>query len=128
MPKAEGKKFKFETEKAIRADFLETIEYKGETQNITYDTDELSAVCPFSGLPDYGILMINYVPDKKIIELKSLKYYITSFRNIGIYQEALTNRIYKDLKKVLKPKYLRIETDYNVRGGINSNCVIDSEM
>lgn len=128
MPKAEGKKFKFESEKAIRTGFLETIEYKGETQNITYDTDELSAVCPFSGLPDYGILMINYVPDKKIIELKSLKYYLISFRNVGIYQEALTNRIYKDLKKVLKPKYLRIETDYNVRGGINSNCVIDSEM
>jgi len=128
MPKAEGKKFKFESEKAIRTDFLETIEYKGETQNITYDTDELSAVCPFSGLPDYGILMINYIPDKKIIELKSLKYYIISFRNVGIYQEALTNRIYKDLKKVLKPKYLRIETDYNLRGGISANCVIDSEM
>jgi 7-cyano-7-deazaguanine reductase len=128
MPKAEGKKFKFESEKAVRADFLETIEYKGETQDITYDTDELSAVCPFSGLPDYGILRINYVPDKKIIELKSLKYYLISFRNVGIYQEALTNRIYKDLKKVLKPKYLRIETDYNVRGGISANCVIDSEM
>jgi 7-cyano-7-deazaguanine reductase len=128
MPKAEGKKFKFESEKAIRADYLETIEYKGETQNITYDTDELSAVCPFSGLPDYGILMINYIPGKKIIELKSLKYYIISFRNVGIYQEALTDRIYKDLKKLLKPKYLRIETDYNLRGGISSNCVIDSEM
>lgn len=128
MPKAEGRKFKFESEKSIRTDFLETIDYKGETQNITYDTDELSAVCPFSGLPDYGILMINYVPDKKIIELKSLKYYLISFRNVGIYQEALTNRIYKDLKKILKPKYLRIETDYNLRGGISANCVIDSEM
>lgn len=128
MPKAEGKKFKFESEKAICTDFLETIDYKGATQDITYETDELSAVCPFSGLPDYGILMINYVPDKKIIELKSLKYYIISFRNVGIYQEALTNRIYKDLMKVLKPKYLRIETDYNLRGGISANCVIDSEM
>jgi 7-cyano-7-deazaguanine reductase len=128
MPKAEGKIFKFDSEKGIRADFLETIEYKGETQDITYETDELSAVCPFSGLPDYGFLRINYVPDKKIIELKSLKYYLISFRNVGIYQEALTNRIFKDLKKVLKPRYLRVETDYNTRGGIDSNCVIDSEM
>ncbi|MFO7810310.1 MAG: preQ(1) synthase [Candidatus Delongbacteria bacterium] len=128
MPKAEGKTFKFESEKAIRTDFLETLAYKGETQEITYETDELSAVCPFSGLPDYGILRINYVPDKKIIELKSLKYYIVSFRNTGIYQEALTNRIYKDLKKVLKPEYLRVETDYNTRGGIDSTCVIDSEI
>ncbi len=128
MPKAEGKKFRFETEKSIKADFLETIDYKGETQNITYETDELSAVCPFSGLPDYGFLNINYIPDKKIIELKSLKYYLISFRNVGIYQEALTDRIYKDLKKALKPKYLRIETVYNTRGGIDSTCVIDSEM
>ena len=128
MAKAEGKIFKFDSEKAIKADFLETIDYKGETQDITYETDELSAVCPFSGLPDYGFLSINYVPDKKIIELKSLKYYLISFRNVGIYQEALTNRIYKDLKKVLKPRYLKIQTDYNTRGGIDSTCVIDSEM
>ncbi|MBN2857862.1 MAG: NADPH-dependent 7-cyano-7-deazaguanine reductase QueF [Candidatus Delongbacteria bacterium] len=112
----------------MKADFLETIDYKGETQDITYDTDELSAVCPFSGLPDYGFLSINYIPDKKIIELKSLKYYLISFRNVGIYQEALTDRIYKDLKKVLKPRYLKVETVYNTRGGIDSTCVIDSEM
>ena len=128
MPKAEGMIFEFSDESGIRPELLETIDYDGNKQEITYETDELSAVCPFSGLPDYGVLSINYVPKNKIIELKSLKYYITSFRNVGIYQEALTNRIYNDLFKLLDAEYLRIETDYNIRGGINANCVMDSEM
>jgi 7-cyano-7-deazaguanine reductase len=128
MPKAEGMIFEFQDESAISPELLETIDYKGNKQEITYDTDELNAVCPFSGLPDFGVLIITYVPNKKLIELKSLKYYITSFRNVGIYQEALTNRIYNDLFKLLKPEYLRIETDYNTRGGIDANCVMDSEM
>ncbi|MBU4485455.1 MAG: preQ(1) synthase [Candidatus Delongbacteria bacterium] len=127
MAKAEGKRFKFDDETSIRADFLETIDYKGETQNITFETDELSAVCPFSGLPDFSKLKIQYIPDKKIVELKSLKYYLISFRNIGIYQEELTDRIYKDLKALLKPQYIRIETNYNVRGGILSTCVVESD-
>ncbi|MDA3885569.1 MAG: preQ(1) synthase [Candidatus Delongbacteria bacterium] len=128
MPQAEGMIFDFQDESAIRPELLETIDYDGNKQEITYETDELSAVCPFSGLPDYGVLSINYVPKKKIIELKSLKYYITSFRNVGIYQEALTNRIYNDLFKLLDAEYIRIETDYNIRGGISANCVMDSEM
>ncbi|MBN2790607.1 MAG: NADPH-dependent 7-cyano-7-deazaguanine reductase QueF [Candidatus Delongbacteria bacterium] len=128
MPKAEGMTFEFQDESAIRPELLETIDYNGNKQEITYDTDELNAVCPFSGLPDFGVLRILYVPKKKLIELKSLKYYITSFRNVGIYQEALTNRIYNDLFKLLDPEYLRIETDYNTRGGIDANCVMDSEM
>ena len=128
MPKAEGMIFEFQDESGIRPELLETIDYDGNKQEILYDTDELSAVCPFSGLPDYGMLSIGYIPNKKIIELKSLKYYITSFRNVGIYQEALTNRIYNDLFKLLDPEFMRIETDYNVRGGINANCVMDSDM
>ena len=128
MPKAEGMIFEFSDESGIRPELLETIDYDGNKQEIIYETDELSAVCPFSGLPDYGVLNIGYIPNDKIIELKSLKYYITSFRNVGIYQEALTNRIYNDLFKLLEPEFLRIETDYNVRGGINANCVMDSDM
>ncbi|NOR46312.1 MAG: NADPH-dependent 7-cyano-7-deazaguanine reductase QueF [Candidatus Delongbacteria bacterium] len=128
MPKAEGMIFDFQDESGIRPELLETIDYDGNKQEILYDTDELSAVCPFSGLPDYGMLSIGYIPNKKIIELKSLKYYITSFRNVGIYQEALTNRIYNDLFNLLEPEFLRIETDYNTRGGINANCVMDSDM
>jgi 7-cyano-7-deazaguanine reductase len=127
MAKASGKIFGFDSHKSIRTDFLETIPYKGETQDITFETDELSAVCPFSGLPDFSNLNIHYVPNKRIVELKSLKYYLISFRNVGIYQEELTDRIYKDMKNLLKPKSIRIETNYNVRGGIFTTCVIDSE-
>jgi len=67
-----------------------------------------------------------YVPDKKLVELKSLKYYFISFRNAGIYQEAATNKIFNDLFKLLKPRSLIIKTVYNVRGGIGATCVMNS--
>jgi 7-cyano-7-deazaguanine reductase len=127
MPTAEGKTFEYQDESAIRADFLETIDYTGSPQEVTYETDEFSAVCPFSGLPDIGKVVITYVPDRKLVELKSLKYYFVSFRNAGIYQEAATDRIYKDLFRLLAPKRLVVKTIYNLRGGIASTCVMDSE-
>lgn len=127
MPVPEGKTFEFQDESAIRADFLETIDYDGNPQEVTYETDEFSAVCPFSGLPDIGRVAITYVPDRRLVELKSLKYYFVSFRNAGIYQEAATNRIYNDLHRLLEPKRLIVKTEYNLRGGIASTCVMDSE-
>jgi 7-cyano-7-deazaguanine reductase len=128
MPESEGRIFSFENEEAIRADFLETLEYDGLPQEITCETGEFSAVCPFSGLPDLGRVTISYIPDGKIVELKSLKYYFVSFRNVGIYQEAATNRIYSDLARVLEPKYLSVETVYNTRGGIDARCFIDTPL
>jgi 7-cyano-7-deazaguanine reductase len=125
MAKAEGRIFKFEDENCIQTKLLETFEYIGEPQFITYETKEFSAVCPFSGLPDYGKLTIEYIPKKFCLELKSLKYYLTSYRYVGIYQEAATNRLFKDIYKVLKPKYLKITTIYNTRGGIDSTCSIE---
>lgn len=125
--KADGRTFKFESEDSIRTEFLETIEYDGNPQEIKYETDEFSAVCPFSGLPDMAKLTIIYVPDKKIVELKSLKYYFISFRNVGIFQEVATNRIYNDLYNCLKPGYLMVKTDYNIRGGILSTSIVDSD-
>ncbi len=126
MAVAEGKTFKFEDEDSIQEGFLETIDYDGNPQEITYETDEFSAVCPFSGLPDIGRVIVVYVPERKLVELKSLKYYFISFRNVGIYQEAATNRIYNDLHRCLKPNYLMVKTVYNIRGGIVSTCVMDS--
>src|SRR5208337_5209225 len=123
MPKAEGRKYKFQPETEIDAKVLETISYKGKKQLIEYRTKEFSAVCPFSGLPDIAEVIIKYIPDKKIVELKSLKYYFISFRNVGIYQEAATDRIFGDIKKLLKPKYLYVETNYNTRGGIEAKCI-----
>ena len=127
MPVAEGKIFNFEDESSIQSDFLESIEYSGNPQKIKYETDEFSAVCPFSGLPDIAKVEIDYIPDNKIVELKSLKYYFMSFRNVGIYQEAATDRIYRDLHRVLLPKYLSVKTVYNVRGGILATCIMDSD-
>ncbi|MCP4049592.1 MAG: NADPH-dependent 7-cyano-7-deazaguanine reductase QueF [bacterium] len=125
MAKAEGKIFSFDNENTIRAELLEVFPYSGEKQYIKYETKEFSPVCPFSGLPDFGQLIIIYIPKKYCIELKSLKYYLTSYRNVGIYQEAATNRIYKDIYKVLKPKYIKITTVYNTRGGIDTTCEIE---
>ncbi len=126
MPGPEGKIFDFKDEKEIRTDFLETIKYTGGKQLIEYKTKEFSAVCPFSGLPDIAEVIIRYIPSSKIIELKSLKYYFVSFRNVGIYQEKATDRIFKDLKKILKPEYLYVETIYNTRGGIDAKCVMET--
>ena len=113
MPVAEGLTLEFNDETAIRVDLLETFPYDGNPQQVNYTTKEFSAVCPFSGLPDYGQLIIDYQPKSSIVELKSLKYYITSYRNVGIYQEHVTNRIFDDLNKLLNPTALTITTIKN---------------
>ena len=120
MPKAEGFTLSFDGPLSIRTNLLETFPYEGPSQKITYTTDEFSAVCPFSGLPDLGTIEIEYVPRKKIVELKSLKYYFISFRNIGIYQEHATARIYQDLKTCLETESLQVTLTYKTRGGINT--------
>jgi len=128
MPLAEGKTFTFDDQSHIDAGFLESIEYTGNPQRIKYETGEFSAVCPFSGLPDIASVEIEYIPAGKIIELKSLKYYYTSYRNVGIYQEAATDRIYKDIWDCITPAFLSIKTIYNVRGGILATCIMDSDL
>jgi 7-cyano-7-deazaguanine reductase len=98
-------------------------------QVVTYETEpgEFSALCPFSGLPDFGTLRVEYVPGDWIVELKSLKYYVVSWRQIGAAQEDLTPIIYEDLMRHLQnPAYLVVTTEYNVRGGINTTCTVDS--
>lgn len=127
MPKAEGKTFKFQPETEIDAAILETIDYSGGEQLIEYRTKEFSAVCPFSGLPDIAVVIVKYIPKTKLVELKSLKYYYISFRNVGIYQEKVTDRIFKDLRKILAPKYLYVETVYNTRGGIDARCIMETK-
>ena len=124
---AEGRVFSFEDESAIRPSFLETIEYLGPRQNVSYQMNEFAAVCPFSGLPDTGTISVEYVPKKKLVELKALKYYFLSFRNVGMFQEAVTARIFNDLYPLLEPEKLLIETRYNTRGGIDTTCTIDSD-
>ena len=124
MPKAEGLKLEFGSEELINPNHLETFPFESPNQYIITETEEFSAVCPFSGLPDYSYLKIEYFPEGgKCVELKSLKYYIISFRNVGIYQEAATKRIYDDLKTLLDTNKLQITTIYNTRGGFDTTCI-----
>ena len=124
MPKAEGLKLEFGSEELINPNHLETFPFESPNQYIITETEEFSAVCPFSGLPDYSYLKIEYFPEGgKCVELKSLKYYIISFRNVGIYQEAATKRIYDDLKILLDTNKLQITTIYNTRGCFDTTCI-----
>lgn len=124
MIKAEGEKFYYEDVSKINSDFLETFEFDSVNQYIKTETNEFSAVCPFSGLPDLAKVKIEYFPTGgKCVELKSLKYYFTSFRNVGIYQEGVTKRIYNDLCLCLETNKLQITTIYNIRGGFKTTCV-----
>jgi len=125
MSKPEGRLFSFDSPNKIRSDFLEIFPYEGNKQFVNYSTNEFSAVCPFSGLPDIAKVSIEYIPNKHCLELKSLKYYFVSYRNIGIYQEAVTNRIFDDIYDILKPNYLKVTTVYNTRGGIDATCHIE---
>ena len=124
MAKAEGENFDFENTSNIDPNYLEIFDFDSPNQYIKTETNEFSAVCPFSGLPDIARVKIEYFPTGgKCIELKSLKYYFTSFRNVGIYQEAVTKRIYDDLSSILKTKKIQITTIYNIRGGFKTVCV-----
>ena len=124
MAKAEGENFDFEDTSNIDPNYLEIFDFDSPNQYIKTETNEFSAVCPFSGLPDIAKVKIEYFPTGgKCVELKSLKYYFTSFRNVGIYQEAVTKRIYDDLSSILKTKKIQITTIYNIRGGFKTVCV-----
>lgn len=97
-------------------------EYAGQEAEVAIDTDEFTAVCPWTGLPDFGTLTIRYVPDRLCIELKSLKYYLLSYRNVGIVQEHAANRVLNDLVAACKPLRMTVTLDYKVRGGLHT-CV-----
>lgn len=95
-------------------------DYPGQDSEVVIDTDEFTAVCPWTGLPDFGDLIINYVPGEQLIELKSLKYYLLSYRGVGIVQEHAANRILNDLVEVCKPERMSVKLDYKVRGGLHT--------
>lgn len=123
---AEGEKFPFVGVEAINTNFLKVFQFDSPNQVITTETKEFSAVCPFSGLPDVAQLTIKYRPKAgRCIELKSLKYYLTSFRQVGMYQEGCTKRIYDDLKEILQlgEGDIEVVTVYNVRGGFETTSV-----
>jgi 7-cyano-7-deazaguanine reductase len=81
---------------------------------------EYTAICPKTGLPDFGTIYVNYTPDHWCLELRSLKEYITSYRNIGIFYENAVNRILHDLVSACKPVYMKVRGEFTPRGGIQS--------
>tara|TARA_Y100000992_G_C21194813_1_gene457373 strand:- start:582 stop:1004 length:423 start_codon:yes stop_codon:yes gene_type:complete len=122
---AEGKKIEFDSIDKIEEKELKVFLFKNKKEYIKIISKEFIAVCPFSGLPDVAKLKIEYYPEGGIaIELKSLKYYLVSYKNVGIYQEEVTSKIFKDLKKILKTNKLKVTTKYNVRGGLYTTCRI----
>lgn len=117
-----SRRFDFQTEQAIDLAVLEIIpfRYSGRATEVTYETDEFTFVCPWTGLPDFTRLVIRYVPKDSLVELRSLKYYLTSYRNVGILQEHVINRILDDLVKLLTPASMVCELHCRERGGIRT--------
>lgn len=99
-------------------------QFPGRDYSIEIVCPEFTSVCPKTGQPDFGTLTFRYVPDTLIVELKSLKVYLQSFRNEGIFYENVTNRIHDDLVAVLKPRRLTLLAQFTPRGGISSRIVV----
>ena len=103
-------------------EMLETFDntYPGRDYTIEIVCPEFTSVCPKTGHPDFGKLTFTYIPDKKCVELKSLKLYLQSFRNEGIFYENITNRILDDVASVTEPKEMTLISEWTPRGGISS--------
>ncbi|MBI2996557.1 MAG: NADPH-dependent 7-cyano-7-deazaguanine reductase QueF [Candidatus Melainabacteria bacterium] len=108
-----------------RKNTLETFpnRYPKRDYNIVITCPEYTSVCPKTGLPDFGTIVIEYIPDKVCVELKSLKYYLLKYRNQGIFYEYAVNKILDDLIKVLKPKQITVTGNFTSRGGISTSVV-----
>ena len=101
---------------------IEVFENKNQHRDyfITHVNKEFTSVCPKTGLPDFGVITVNYIPDKQCLELKALKYYFMDFRNKGIFYEAVVNQILDDLVAACQPRYMEIIGEFSTRGGMNS--------
>ena len=99
---------------------IETWPNQFPAYEIVIDIPEFTSVCPKTGLPDFGVLTIRYMPDKSCLELKSLKEYLLSYRNLGIFQENIVNRVLEDVVRACKPKWAVVKGDFRPRGGIGT--------
>lgn len=123
---ARDKTLPFKGPEAIDAGCLECFEYEyagkpvGQDIRVVTTTNEFTSVCPFSGLPDFAEVTIAYTPRNKCVELRSLKYYLMSYRDVGIWYEHLVNRMLDDLVKAVEPRSMEIEVKANPRGGLSS--------
>lgn len=113
----QGTKYQFD----YRPDVLETFvnKHPGNEYVVTFDCPEFTSLCPKTGQPDFGRIVINYIPRERMVESKSLKLYLFSFRNHGDFHEDCVNIIMKDLVKLMDPKYIEVRGIFNPRGGIS---------
>ncbi len=95
---------------------------------IHISTHEFTCLCPKTGKPDFATLELDYIPNALCIELKALKCYIWSYRDKGTFHEAVTNQILEDIAAVISPKFMRITTKFNVRGGLYTSVVVEQKM
>ena len=95
--------------------------------HIHMEIPEFTCLCPVTGQPDFATIVLDYVPDRRCVELKSLKLYIWSYRNEGAFHEAVTNRILDDLVKATQPRFIRVTGQFNVRGGIFTSVVAEHQ-
>ncbi|MBF0377224.1 MAG: NADPH-dependent 7-cyano-7-deazaguanine reductase QueF [Desulfamplus sp.] len=109
----------------IKKEMIDPIDYgykSKRTIDITIKQPEFTSVCPMTGLPDVGCIIIKYRPDQKIVELKSLKFYLLQYRNVGMFYEHVVNRILDDLVDMLDPLYMEIIGEFTPRGGVSSTA------
>ena len=115
--------YNIESPNIVKPDILDPIEYEFKSKrdiDIVIQNPEYTSLCPMTGLPDFGCITIKYRPNTKIVELKSLKFYLLQYRNVGIFYESLVNRILDDLVTVLQPKFMEVSGDFTSRGGITT--------
>lgn len=123
-------RYKSDPPEIIKTDVLEPIDYAYAGQRdiaVTISQPEFTSVCPMTGLPDFGTITISYIPAKHIVELKSLKYYLLQYRNVGIFYEHVTNRILDDLVSVVKPKRMEVTGEFSSRGGLTATVTASYE-
>jgi 7-cyano-7-deazaguanine reductase len=114
---------------AMAAAILETFPnpQPGRDYEIEVRCPEFTSLCPKTGLPDFGEIVIRYVPDESCLELKALKYYLVGFRNTGIFYEVATNQILDDLVSACRPHRMTVIGDFSVRGGIKTSVTVKYE-
>ena len=120
-----SRRFDIQPEDTIDTAVLEAtpFDYPESATEVVYETEEFTFVCPWTGLPDFARLVIRYLPHQSLVELKSLKYYLTSYRNVGILQEHAVNHILNDLVQLIQPVSMVVEAEYRERGGIKTKAV-----
>ncbi len=114
--------YRLKSPETVRADLLETLDYRypGKDIEITIEQPEYTSVCPMTGLPDFGKITICYIPELKLVELKSLKFYLLQYRDVGIFYEHVVNAILNHLVERLQPKQMAVTGTFTARGGITT--------